>query len=175
MPVATARPNIDSSETYPIQNEHKGPATFTHGGPQSADQYRWNGKNSADGSDVQFIPGNVIKTPGFQRMLATGLFTFAAEDVDYAAIQGDSWVNAQAEQSAELMKQLERDDQNELVQLTCIGPGRAVGGKAPGLCGETLFMRGSDVATTPPLCSKHKDKMTKFFEFNGSEWKRIDA
>lgn len=171
MPVETARSAIIADETYPIQNEHRGPSTYTHGGPNSAEQYQWAGKGDPEGADVQYLPGSVVKSPGFQRIMGRGLFTFANPEVDYNAYQGEVWQDAQAQQQESVLSQLEDDDATELEQVTCIGPGKQGTGSP---CGETLFLRRKDLAENPPLCERHKAKYAKFFERNAAgEWQRV--
>lgn len=170
MPVTAARPEILSDETYPIQNEHKGPSTYTHGGPNSAEQYQWQGKGDPEGGDVQFLPGSVVKSPGFQRIMARGLFTFADSSIDHLAYQGEVWQDHQQKAQESVISQLEDDDATELEQVACKGPGKQGSGSP---CGDTLFIRRKDLAEKPPLCERHQ-RFSKFFEKDAQgEWQRM--
>lgn len=165
MPVLTANPPIVAEETYPIRNEHKGPSCFTH----QKEEYAWGANGSAEGDDIQYIPGYVVKSPNFQRMLGRGLFSLLDTSVDYNAYQGEVWLDQQAAMAKTALSNLEEDDANELEQRPCQGPG-ARGTGSP--CGETVFMRRSALETEPPLCDKH-ERYKKYFELVNGQWQRM--
>ncbi len=175
MPVTTSHPDVFASiipdETYPIQNEHRGPSCYTHGGPNSAEQYQWAGKGDPEGGDVQYIPGSVIRSPGFRRIMSRGLYSFADPEVDHLSYQGQVWIDSFNNTQEAALSQLEDDDEAELESFNCVGPGPRNSGS---LCGEASFMRRKDLETTPPLCARHKEKYSKYFErTEDGTWQRI--
>lgn len=171
VPVKVAVPDIVAEESYLVRNEHKAPTCYTHGSPVNGELYRWAGKGDPEANDVLAIPGYVVRSPQFQRALMKHLFTLVMEgEENPLALAGQIWEDQQTDQQAEVMAQLEREQDLELHDVKCQGPGPKGAGRQ---CGEQLFIRGVDMENRPPLCDRHLEKYAKFFIREDGEWKRI--
>lgn len=171
MPLLPRVTDIVDNDSYYIRNEHRGPTTYTHGHANTGELYRWGPAGDPDQEDVQAVPGYVLKSPGFQRVLSRGLFTLVDESSASVHISeaGDIWQQQQKDSYEAITDLMDDSNDGELVEGSCMGPGIRGTGQ---LCGQKLFIRKSALETQAPLCGKH-EKFASYFAFDNGAWGRI--
>lgn len=160
---------IDPDEIYYLQNNHDGYTTYNHGALNSGEQFKWGGKGNSDADDVQAVPGYILRAPQFQKLLNTGLLSLVENGAEITAMAGQVWLQNNSEEADVISHSLDRDDNETLEEMGCLGPGKK-GTNNP--CGDKLFMRRKDSETKPPLCSRH-ERYAAYFERSPEGWERL--
>jgi hypothetical protein len=137
------------------RNRMDGP-TVLASDPKSTHEVIWGGKGSPDGTDVQPVPEEVLRTPAFARAVALGVIEVvqgADNDAVKAALQVQSdafWKRASQDRDAALAS-IDTAPDNDMIVVTCIGPGT----RPDTRCDEDIPVRAREKDASPPLCTRH--------------------
>lgn len=137
------------------RNMMDGP-TVIAGDPKRSDEVIFAGKDDPAGNDIQPIPPALLATPQFQKAIRQGILAVTAgEDnpVVAAALAKQSTAFRDRMKADELKARevLDQPSDNDLLVVTCIGPGTREGTE----CGDQVPVRAKDAGGKPPLCSRH--------------------
>jgi hypothetical protein len=123
----------------------------------------WGAANDPEGNDVQYVPGEVVSAPAFQRALARGVIALIEDEsdtdvVDALSKQVAAFQKRQrgAQEQAESM--IDRPTNRDSVAVFCIGPDS----RGTGTCGEPTAVPETKKDEEPPLCSRHKGLASQY-------------
>lgn len=143
-------------QTVLCRNKMAGP-TVLASDPKSTHEVIWGGMGAPDGSDVQPVPEEILRTPAFARNLALGVIEVISggdeNPVVQAAlkVQSDAfWKRVDADKATALAS-LETTPDNDMIAVQCIGPGTRPGTQ----CEDTIPVRVREKDAAPPLCARH--------------------
>lgn len=125
--------------------------------PKQTHEVIWGALGAQDGTDIQPVPEEIIRTPAFARSLAIGIIAVVdggeGNDAVQAAlkIQGDAYRKRLAQEKDASLAVLETEPDNDLVAVQCIGPGT----RPDTRCEDTIPVRAREMNASPPLCTRH--------------------
>lgn len=134
-----------------VRNTEAGPTVFSV--PENNIQLEWQGAGDPAGGDVQYVPDALLKDVQFSKMIRRGLFTIETDAQAEQSIeaQNAAYQSSKSAASASALSAIEVTTNNDLVQVSCIGPAN----KGHGTCGEPVAVKEKALADAPALCSRH--------------------
>ena len=150
----TGVPGLET--TVMCRNMMAGP-TVIASDPKQTHEVIFGPKDDPNGEDIQPIPEGVIKSPAFAKAIRQGvLAVVSGEDnpVVQAALarQTDAFQKRMAADNLKARESLDAPSQNDMLVVTCIGPGTREGQ----VCEEQVAVRAAEAGLKPPLCSRHE-------------------
>jgi hypothetical protein len=153
-----------------VQNQMPGPTVIAADVKRSYEMI-FAGKGDPQGEDVQEVPEELLRTKQFRDALRKGvLAVIEGEDhpVVVAAMARQSTAfqdRIRAEQTAS-REVLDSVADNDIVVVTCIGPGPRTGA----VCGDQVPIKDKDQASLPPLCDRHRHLADSCVKRGGQPW-----
>jgi hypothetical protein len=153
------------------RNRMSGP-TVIASDPKSTHEVIFGGANSPDGSDVQPIPEELLRTPQFAKALKLGVLAVEeGEDNAFVAnalkAQSDAFWKRNEAEKLTAMESLETPRDDDLVAVQCIGPGT----RADTRCDNTIPVRAREKDNKPPLCDQHAGLVDRCVRRGTGDWK----
>jgi len=138
------------------QNEMAGP-TVISSDLKGTYEVTFAGKGDPSGGDVQPIPPEIIATVQFSKAVSLGILSVvegADNPIVEAALakQSDAFRKRVEQEQVTAREHLDAPQEDDLVAVACIGPGT----RADTKCDEQIPIRAREVASRPPLCSRHE-------------------
>ena len=161
----TGVPGLD---TVMCRNMMSGP-TVIASDPKQTHEVIFGPKDDPQGEDIQPIPEALVKSPAFAKAIRQGILAVVAgEDnpVVQAALtrQTDAFQKRIQADNLKARESLDAPSQNDMLVVTCIGPGSREGTT----CEEQIPVRAADAGSKPPLCSRH-EHLTELAVKRGSQ------
>lgn len=153
------------------QNKMAGP-TVIAASPKSDHEVIFGGAGSPDGSDVQPIPAELLRTPAFAKAIKLGVLAVVQGEDNpavAAALQNQSdafWKRAE-DDKREALSKLEAPAEDDLVGVQCIGPGTRPGAQ----CEKLVPVRARERNSRPPLCDVHAHLVESCTRRGTGDWK----
>jgi hypothetical protein len=154
--VSDAMPALLDSSTVMVRNMMPG-VTIIAGDAKRNYEISFQAKDDPEGEDVQAIPDALIATVQFQNAIRKGVFEVVA-GADHPVVQQamsrqtDAFRKRMASDSLAAREVLDAVADNDLLMITCIGPGTRSGA----VCGENLAVKEKEQLNRPPLCDRHQ-------------------
>lgn len=163
-------PSMLDTSTVMCQNQMTGPTVIAADAKRNY-EIIFQGKGHPDGEDVQAIPEYLLRTPQFQKALRQGIFKVIEGDdhpIVVAAMrrQTDAFQKRMAADNLAAREVLDEAADNDIVIVTCIGPGSREGA----VCGEQVPVKDKDQAGRPPLCDRHQHLSDFCFKRGSNPW-----
>ena len=139
--------------------------------PKSTHEVIFGGKDAPDGSDVQPIPEELVRTPQFSKAISMGILQVIQGEDNAAVqaamqIQSDAfWRRAKQDNDA-AMASLETTPDNDMIAVQCIGPGTRPGTQ----CEDTIPVRVREMNAAPPLCARHVQLAERCLRRGNGPW-----
>ena len=152
------------------QNMMPGP-TVIASDPKQTHEVTFGGKGDPAGEDVQPIPEALMRTPAFRRAIRQGILkVVAGEDnpmiQEALRRQTSSFRDRMAADELEARESLEAPAGNDMIAVTCIGPGSREGAT----CEEQVPIRADQEGTRPPLCDRHQHLAERCIKRGSGPW-----
>lgn len=150
----TGVPGLEA--TVMCRNMMAGP-TVIASDPKQTHQVVFGPKEDPNGEDIQPIPAELVRSPAFAKAIRQGILSVVAgEDnpviVAALARQTDAFQKRIKADELKARESLDAPSQNDMVVVTCIGPGSRDGQA----CEEQVAVRAAEAGSKPPLCSRHE-------------------
>jgi hypothetical protein len=141
-------------EQEAARNMHKGPLVLASD-QKGTHSVEWAGNGDPNGEDVQFVPEEVAKCPAYARAIRRGLLRRVEID-DEGVVQAldrqqEAWQARTAEGDRKAMETIDRQQNNDMIAVRCVGPDS----RGAGQCPTEVTVREKSKNDTPPLCAKH--------------------
>jgi hypothetical protein len=137
------------------RNMMPGPTTISSD-QKSTVEVVFGGKDDPEGTDYQIMPEEIVRTPQFSKAISHGILEVSQgreHPQVQTALQRQSdafWRRSAAEETA-ARESLDAPQQNDLIAVSCIGPGPRPGA----VCGTEIPIYAREAALNPPLCPQH--------------------
>lgn len=121
----------------------------------------WGAKGTP--TDTQRVPDRLAEDVDFLNSLERGIFTIVGGNPEVIAsidVEVKDMAADKAAAAARIEESMDRKQDNDILQQTCIGP--APVGRS-GECGKLVLIRNSQRHETPPLCSDHAIFADQFY------------
>lgn len=156
------------------RNMMSGP-TVIASDPKQTHEVTFGGRNDPNGEDVQPIPEQLMRTPAFRRALRQGILqVIQGEDnpliADALARQSSAFKDRMAADELQARESLESPAGNDMIAVTCIGPGTRQGST----CEEQVPVRADQQGTRPPLCDRHEYLAERCLKRGSGPWQLED-
>jgi hypothetical protein len=148
-----------------VRNNHEGPSVFSDDGPPKV-AIEWLGKGDPTGGDIQEVPSTLADNINFRRAVSRGVFEIVEADEEVMAkLAGNatSWRDRQAASNAAAMASIDQAKDEDIIQMTCVGPGTRPGAT----CDQPVPVRERNKNEAPPLCSVHESLKGQFLPVEG--------
>lgn len=151
-----ALPSLADTSTVMCQNMMAGPTVIAADAKRNYEVI-FQGQNDPNGEDIQPIPEYLLRTPAFKRAIRQGIFrVIEGEDnpIVQAAMskQSDSFHKRIASDELKARESMDSKSANDMIVVTCIGPGTREGL----VCDEQIPVRANEQGSRPPLCDRHQ-------------------
>jgi hypothetical protein len=143
------------------RNTQPGPTVFTDDVTKA--HVEWKGADDPNSGDIQPVPDSFENNVQFHRAVRAGILErIDPEDAD-AILRTETdhreeWEARVAERQNAGRDVIEREQDNDVVVLDCIGPK----GKTGELCAEPVAVKSKARFDKPPLCAKHSPLAGQF-------------
>lgn len=156
------------------KNMMSGP-TVIASDPKQTHEVTFGPRNDPNGEDVQPIPEALIKSPAFRRAIRQGILQVVqGEDnpliADALARQSDAFSKRMAADELAAKESLESAAGNDMIAVTCIGPGTREGNT----CEEQVPVRADQQGSRPPLCDRHEYLAERCLKRGNGPWQLED-
>lgn len=151
-----ALPSLADTATVMCQNMMAGPTIIAADAKRNYEVI-FQGHDDPNGEDVQPIPEYLLRTPQFAKAIRQGIFrVIEGEDnpIVQAAMskQNDSFRKRMASDELKARESMDAKAENDMIVVTCIGPGSREGL----VCEEQIPIRANEQGSKPPLCDRHQ-------------------
>jgi hypothetical protein len=156
--------------TVVVRNMTKGVLVIASD-PRRTQEVTFEGLNSPDGGDYQYMPREIIATPAFARQLALKTLVVVRGEDDplvRAAVGRQSeafWARAQTDKD-EALSVLDHEPDNDFLAIPCIGPGPRAGA----VCGTEVPVKAASKDSQPPLCGAHENLAERAVKRGSQPW-----
>lgn len=170
MTVMSEMPTALDAGTVTCRNAMDGPTVIAVDAKRNY-EIIFAGKDDPQGEDVQVIPEILVRTPQFARAIRQGVL-IVEEGEDHPVVQkaltrqSDAFRKKMAADNLAAREVLDSPSDNDLLVITCIGPGTRDGA----VCGEMVPVKAKDQAGNPPLCSRHSHLSDFAVKRGSSPW-----
>ena len=125
--------------------------------PKQEGEVTFGPRDDPNGEDIQPIPLTLKNSPAFARAIRQGILAVVSGEDDpvvQAALarQTDAFHKRIKADELKARESLDAPSQNDLLVVTCIGPGSREGQ----VCEEQVAVRAAEAGSKPPLCSRHE-------------------
>lgn len=133
-----------------------GGPTVISSDPKSTHEVIFGSPGAQDGSDVQPVPEELLRTPQFAKAISTGVLeVVSGEDnpliVAALKAQNDSFQRRASADKDKALLVLDQSPDNDMIAVQCIGPGT----RPDTRCENTIPLRVREKDAAPPLCNLH--------------------
>jgi hypothetical protein len=167
----TAETTQRAYATQVVCRNRMGGPTVLASDNKSTHEVVFQGQNDPDGNDYQIVPEEIIRTPQFARAISQGILE-VTEGTDDPIVKGalsrqtDAfWKRSNADRE-KAMEVLDEASDNDLIVVTCIGPGTRPGTA----CGADIPVRTREKYSAPWLCSMHQSLKDRCVRRGDGPW-----
>lgn len=142
-----------------VRNAQRGPTVFSDESTKQA--FEWGGAGDPTGNDVQQVPESLLENVAFLRAINRGVLVVEqapphiqeslSQHAAPLATQSTAWQDKQAQAMQEARAAIAEEVQEDLVQVTCVGPAT----RGDGACDQPIAVKDRTRNEKPPLCNQH--------------------
>lgn len=139
--------------------------------PKQTHEVTFAGKDDPQGEDVQPIPDELLRSPAFVKAIRQGILKVEQGEenpIIQAAMarQTTAFRDRIAADELAARETLESPAGNDMVAVSCIGPGSREGQT----CEEQVPIRADQEGSRPPLCSRHEHLSERCLKRGNGPW-----